>query len=186
MPMNWAKKYTKEERETLDEFYTPMELVEEHFELTNKYVGFGSKVKFATAFGNDNPYTKFLLIKGFDVKEFERFEDLLDSGETDRFVFDNPPFSTAQNDRAKLEKYGFKYSLLGSGTWLPKAHKHGMILFKQPRKYFHRKEQVLTSIFHNVDDIIYSEYNRSLDNKYSNAFIAVNLKQGKYPRTIIE
>ena len=31
MTMDWAKKYTKEERETLDEFYTPMELVKEHF-----------------------------------------------------------------------------------------------------------------------------------------------------------
>lgn len=186
MTMDWAKKYTKEERETLDEFYTPMELVEEHFELTKKYIGFGGKTKFATAFGNYNPYTKFLLERGFDVKEFERFEDLIASKETDRFVFDNPPFSTAQRDRTLLGKSGFKYSLLGSGTWLPKAHKHGMILFQEPRKYFHRKEQVLTSIFHNVDDFIYSEYNRKLDNKYSNAFIAVNLKQGTYQRTNIK
>lgn len=186
MTMDWGKKYTKEDRETLDEFYTPMELVEEHFELTKKYVGFGGKTKFATAFGNKNPYTKFLLDNGFDVKEFERFEDLLESGETDRFVFDNPPFSKSQRDRKKLENAGFKYSLLGSGSWLPKAHKHGMILFEQPRKYYHRKEQVLTSIFHNVDDVIYSEYNRKLDNKYSNAFVAVNLKRGTYPRTIIK
>lgn len=186
MTMDWAKEYTKEERETLDEFYTPMDLVKEHFELTKKYVGFGGKTKFATAFGNDNPYTKFLLDNGFDVKEFDRFEDLLESGETNRFVFDNPPFSTAQKDRAKLEAAGFKYSLLGSGTWLPNAHKHGVILFEQPRQFYHRKEQVLTSIFHNVDDVIYSEYNRKLDNKYSKAFIAVNLKQGNYPRTIIK
>ena len=143
-------RYMEQERETLDEFYTPMELVEEHFELTKKYIVFSGKAKFATAFGDDNPYTKFLVEQGFDVKEFNRFEDLLASGETDRFVFDNPPFSTAQKDRSKLEKYGFKYSLLGSGTRLPKAHKHGMILFKQPRKYFHRKEQVLTSNFHIV------------------------------------
>ena len=186
MPMNWAKKYTKEERETLDEFYTPIELIKEHFELTKKYTEFAGKTKFATAFGNDNPYTHFLIDNGLDVKEFDRFEDLLESGETDRFVFDNPPFSTSQRDRNKLENAGFKYSLLGSGSWLPKAHEHGMILFKQPRKYYHRKEQVLTSIFHNVDDVIYSEYNRKLDNKYSNAFIAVNLKQGTYPRTIIK
>ena len=184
--MHWAKTYTNEERAMLDEFYTPIELVEEHFELTKKYIGFGGKTKFATAFGNENPYTKFLLNKGFDVKEFNLFEDLLESGETNRFVFDNPPFSTSQKDRNKLENAGFKYSLLGSGSRLPKAHKHGMILFKQPRKYYHRKEQVLTSIFHNVDDIIYSEYNRKLDNKYSIDFIAVNLKQGKYQRTIIK
>lgn len=186
MPMHWAKKYTKEERENSDEYYTPMELVEEHFELTKKYIGFAGKAKFATAFGDDNPYTKFLVERGFDVKEFNRFEDLLASGETDRFVFDNPPFSTSQKDRTKLEAAGFKYSLLGSGSRLPKAHRHGMILFRQPRKYYHRKEQVLTSIFHNVDDVIYSEYNRKLENKYSIAFIAVNLKQGKYPRTIIK
>lgn len=186
MTMYWAKTYTKEERETLDEFYTPMELIGEHFELTKKYVGFGGKTKFATAFGNENPYTKFLLDHGFDVKEFERFGDLLESGETDRFVFDNPPFSTAQRDRTRLEKSGFKYSLLGSGTRLPKSHKSGVILFKEPRKFYHRKEQVLTTIFHNVDDVIYSEYNRKLDNKYSNAFVAVNLKQGTYPRTIIK
>lgn len=186
MTMDWAKTYTNEERAKLDEFYTPKELVEEHFELTKKYIGFSGKTKFATAFGDDNPYTEFLVNNGFDVKEFEHFEDLLDSGETERFVFDNPPFSTAQKDRSKLEKYGFKYSLLGSGTRLPKAHKHGMILFKQPRKYFHRKEQVLTSIFHNADDFIYCEYNRKLDNKYSNDFIAMNLKQGTYKRDLFE
>lgn len=185
MPMNWAKKYTEEERANSDEYYTPIELVEEHFELTKKYTDFAGKTKFATAFGDDNPYTKFLIERGFDVKEFNRFEDLLESGETDRFVFDNPPFSTAQKDRAKLEQAGFKYSLLGSGTWLPKAHKHGMILFEQPRKYYHRKEQVLTSIFHNVDDFIYSEYQRKLDNKYRKPFIAVNLKQGIYKREVI-
>lgn len=186
MTMDWAKTYTKEERATLDEFYTPMELVEEHFELTKKYIGFGGKTKFATAFGNDNPYTKFLLNKGFDVKEFERFEDLLENGETDRFVFDNPPFSTAQRDRNRLEAAGFKYSLLGSGSRLPKGHKHGMILFKEPRKYYHRKEQVLTSIFHNVDDFIYSDYKRTLDNKYSGDFIAINLNQGTYKREAIK
>lgn len=186
MTMDWAKKYTKEERETLDEFYTPIELVEEHFELTKKYVGFGGKTKFATAFGNDNPYTKFLLDNGFDVKEFERFEDLLESKETDRFVFDNPPFSTAQRDRTRLEKSGFKYSLLGSGTWLPKSHKSGIILFKEPRKIYHRKEQVLTTIFQNLDDVIYSEYQRKLENKYVPGFIAVNLNLGTYPRTIIK
>lgn len=120
------------------------------------------------------------------MKEFERFEDLLESGETDRFVFDNPPFSTAQRDRTRLEAAGFKYSLLGSGTRLPNAHKSGAILFKQPRKFYHRKEQVLTSIFQNVDKYIYSEYQRKLDNKYAADFIAVNLKQGKYPRTIIK
>lgn len=186
MTMDWAKKYTKEERETLDEFYTPMELVKEHFELTKKYVGFGGKTKFATAFGNDNPYTKFLLDNGFEVKEFERFEDLLASEETDRFVFDNPPFSTAQRDRMRLEQIGFKYSLLGSGSRLPKGHKHGAILFKQPRKLYQRKEYVLTTVFQNVDDYIYSEYQRKSENKYTADFIAANLKQGKYPRTIIK
>jgi hypothetical protein len=184
--MNWAKKYTKEERETLDEFYTPMELVKEHFELTKKYTEFAGKTKFATAFGNNNPYTHFLIDNGLDVKEFDRFEDLLASGETDRFVFDNPPFSTAQNDRTKLETAGFKYSLLGSGTRLPKGHKHGMILFKEPRKYYHRKEQVLTSIFQNVDDFIYSDYKRTLENKYSGEFIAINLNQGTYKREEIK
>ena len=186
MPMNWAKKYTKEDRANSDEYYTPMELVEEHFELTKKYTGFAGKTKFATAFGENNPYTKFLKERGFDVKEFNRFEDLLESGETYRFVFDNPPFSTSQKDRAKLEKAEFKYSLLGSGSWLPKAHKHGMILFEQPRKYYHRKEQVLTYIFHNVDDFIYSEYKRTLENKYENGFVAVNLKQGTYKRELIK
>lgn len=186
MPMHWAKKYTKEERENSDEYYTPMELVEEHFELTKKYTGFAGKTKFATAFGDDNPYTKFLVERGFDVKEFNRFEDLLASGETDRFVFDNPPFSTAQKDRSKLETAGFKYSLLGSGSRLPKGHHHGMILFEQPRKYYHRKEQVLTSIFQNVDDLIYSEYQRKLENKYSIEFIAMNLKQGTYKREEIK
>lgn len=39
MPMHWAKKYTKEERENSDEYYTPMELVEEHFELTKNILG---------------------------------------------------------------------------------------------------------------------------------------------------
>lgn len=186
MPMNWAKKYTKEERETLDEFYTPIELIKEHFELTKKYTEFAGKTKFATAFGNDNPYTHFLIDNGLDVKEFDRFEDLLESGETDRFLFDNPPFSTAQRDRTRLEEAGFKYSLLGSGTWLPNAHKSGAILFKQPRKIYHRKEQVLTSIFQNVDDYIYSEYQRKLDNKYKADFIAVNLKQGTYKREEIK
>lgn len=186
MPMNWAKKYTKEERENSDEYYTPMELVKEHFELTKKYTKFAGKTKFATAFGNENPYTKFLLENGFDVKEFERFEDLLESRETERFVFDNPPFSTSQRDRARLEEAGFKYSLLGSGSVIPKGHKHGMILFKQPRKFYHRKEQVLTSIFQNVDDYIYSEYQRKLDNKYRVDFIAVNLKQGTYKREEIK
>lgn len=186
MTMEWAKTYTNEERATLDEFYTPMELVEEHFELTKKYIGFDGKTKFATAFGSENPYTWFLLNKEFDVKEFERFEDLLESGETDRFVFDNPPFSTAQRDRNRLEAAGFKYSLLGSGSRLPKGHKHGMILFKEPRKYYHRKEQVLTSIFHNVDDFIYSDYKRTLDNKYSGDFIAINLNQGTYKREAIK
>ena len=186
MPMDWAKKYTKEDRANYDEYYTPMELVEEHFELTKKYTGFDGKTKFATVFGDDNPYTKFLKERGFDVKDFNRFEDLLESGETDRFVFDNPPFSTSQKDRSRLEKAGFKYSLLGSGSWLPKAHKHRMILFKQPRKYYHRKEQVLTSIFHNVDDFIYSEYKRTLENKYENGFVAVNLKQGTYNRNLIK
>lgn len=186
MTMEWAKSYDEEERKTLDEFYTPIELVEEHFELTKRYIGFDGKEKFATAFGNDNPYTKFLLDKKLDVKEFERFEDLLASGQTDRFVFDNPPFSTAQRDRTLLEKAGFKYSMLGSGSRLPKGHKHGMILFKQPRKIYHRKEQVLTSIFHNVDDVIYSEYQRKLENKYSSEFIAMNLKQGTYKRDLFE
>lgn len=135
MTMEWAKKYTKEERANSDEYYTPLELVKEHFDLTQKHVDFAGKTKFATAFGDNNPYTSFLIDNGFDVKEFERFEDLLDSGETDRFVFDNPPFSTAQRDRTQLEQAGFKYSLLGSGSRLPKGHKHGMILFKQPRKF---------------------------------------------------
>lgn len=186
MTMYWAKTYTKEERATLDEFYTPMELIGEHFELTKKYVGFCGKTKFATAFGNDNPYKKFLLDREFDVKDFRSFEDLLESGETDRFVFDNPPFSTAQRDRMLLEKAGFKYSMLGSGSRLPKGHKHGMILFKQPRKIYHRKEPVLTSIFHNVDDVIYSEYQRKSENKYSSEFIAVNLKQGIYKRELFK
>ena len=186
MTMNWAKKYTKEERANSDEYYTPIELVSEHFELTKKYVGFAGKTKFATAFGDNNPYTKFLVERGFDVKEFNRFEDLLESGDTDRFVFDNPPFSTEQKDRVRLEKAGFKYSLLGSGSWLPKAHKHGMILFEQPRKYYNRKEQVLTTIFHNVDDFIYSEYKRTLENKYENGFVAVNLKKGTYKRDLIK
>ena len=186
MTMEWAKSYTKEERANSDEYYTPIGLVEEHFELTKKYVGFAGKTKFATAFGDDNPYTRFLIERGFDVKEFNRFEDLLESGETDRFVFDNPPFSTAQKDRNKLEQSGFKYSLLGSGSRLPKGHHHGMILFKQPRKYYHRKEQVLTSIFHNVDDLIYSEYKRTLDNKYRGDFIAINLNQGTYKRELIK
>lgn len=186
MTMEWGKSYTEEERANSDEYYTPMELVEEHFELTKKYTRFDGKTKFATAFGDSNPYTKFLIEHGFDAKEFNRFEGLLKSGETDRFVFDNPPFSTAQKDRTKLEKAGFKYSLLGSGSRLPKAHKHGMILFEQPRKYYHRKEQVLTSIFHNVDDFIYCEYNRKLDNKYSSDFIAMNLKQGTYKRELFK
>lgn len=186
MTMEWVKNYTKEERVNLDEYYTPIGLVEEHFELTKKYTGFAGKTKFATAFGDDNPYTKFLVERGFDVKEFNRFEDLLASRETDRFVFDNPPFSTAQKDRSKLETAGFKYSLLGSGSRLPKGHHHGMILFEQPRKYYHRKEQVLTSIFHNVDNFIYSEYKRTLVNKYSGDFIAMNLKQGTYKREVIK
>nr|DAD70545.1 MAG TPA: adenine-specific methyltransferase [Siphoviridae sp. ctcPV5] len=186
MTMDWAKKYTEEERANSDEYYTPMDLVEEHFELTKKYTGFARKAKFATTFGDNNPYTKFLVERGFDVKEFNRFENLLESGETDRFVFDNPPFSTAQKDRTKLEQAGFKYSLLGSGTWLPKAHKHGMILFEQPRKYYHRKEQVLTSIFHNVDEFIYCEYNRKSANKYSRDFIAMNLKQGTYKQELFK
>ena len=186
MTMDWAKKYTKEERANSDEYYTPMELVEEHFELTKKYTGFAGKTKFATAFGDNNPYTKFLVERGFDVKEFNRFEDLLESSETDRFVFDNPPFSTAQKDRNKLEQAGFKYSLLGSGSRLPKGHKYGMILFEQPRKLYHRKEPVLTSIFHNADDIIYSEYNRKSNNKYGADFIAANLKKGTYKRSTIE
>ena len=186
MTMEWVKDYTEEERANSDEYYTPMGLVEEHFELTKKYTGFAGKTKFATAFGDNNPYTKFLAQCGFDVKEFDLFEDLLESGEIDRFVFDNPPFSTAQKDRTKLEQAGFKYSLLGSGSRLPKAHKYGMILFKQPRKYYHRREQVLTSIFHNVDDFIYCEYQRKLDNKYQNDFIAVNLKQGTYKRELIK
>ena len=61
-----------------------------------------------------------------------------------------------------------------------------MILFEQPRKVYHRKEQVLTSIFHNIDDIIYCEYNRKLDNKYKGEFIAMNLKQGTYKRELIK
>lgn len=186
MTMEWVKNYTKEQRANSDEYYTPMELVEEHFELTKKYTGFAGKTKFATAFGDDNPYTKFLIERGFDVKEFERFEDLPESGETDRFVFDNPPFSTVQRDRTRLEEAAFKYSLLGSGSRLPKGHKHGMILFEQPRKFYHRKEQVLTSIFQNVDDVIYCEYKRTLDNKYSGGFIAMNLKQGTYKREEIK
>lgn len=186
MTMEWVKNYTEEERANSDEYYTPMELVEEHFELTKKYVGFAGKTKFATTFGDDNPYTKFLKERGFDVKDFNRFEDLLESGETDRFVFDNPPFSTAQKDRMKLEQASFKYSLLGSGSRLPKGHLHGMILFEQPRKVYNRKEQVLTSIFHNVDDVIYCEYNRKLDNKYKGEFIAMNLKQGTYKRELIK
>lgn len=186
MTMEWVRNYTKKDRANSDEYYTPINLVEEHFELTKKYIGFAGKAKFATAFGGDNPYTKFLVERGFDVKEFNRFEDLLASGESDRFVFDNPPFSTAQKDRSKLETAGFKYSLLGSGSRLPKRHHHGMILFEQPRKYYHRKEQVLTSIFHNVDNFIYSEYKRTLDNKYSGDFIAMNLKQGTYKREVIK
>ena len=186
MTMEWGRNYTEEERANSDEYYTPIELVIEHFELTKKYTGFAGKAKFATSFGDDNPYTIFLKEQGFDVKEFNRFEDLLESGETDRFLFDNPPFSTAQKDRNKLEQAGFKYSLLGSGSRLPKGHSHGMILFEQPRKYYHRKEQVLTSIFHNVDDFIYSEYKRTLDNKYSGDFIAMNLSQGTYKRQMIK
>ena len=44
MTMEWAKSYAEEERKTLDEFYTPMELVEEHFELTKKYIGLAVKL----------------------------------------------------------------------------------------------------------------------------------------------
>lgn len=186
MMWDWYKKHPKKERLNSVEYYTPIELVEEHFELTKKYTGFAGKVKFATAFGDDNPYTKFLKECGFDVKDFNSFEDLLESGETDRFVLDNPTPSTAQQDRIKLEKLGFKYSLLGSGRKLPKGHKHGMILFKKPRRSYHNKEQVLVSVFHNVDDVIYSEYNRTSDNKYSAAFIAMNLNQGTYKREIIK
>ena len=73
--------------------------------------------------------------------------------------------------------------LLGSGTWLPKSHEYGMILFAQPRKNFtNRKEQVLCSLFHNFNENIYSEYNKKNPNKYKKEFIAVNLNKGTYLR----
>ena len=185
MTMDWTKTYTAEERQELDEFYTPNKIIEEHLALTEKYLGLTPATPIATAFGDNNPYTIVLREHGYKVTEYNRFEDLLASGHNEQFVIDNPPFSTAQNDRTKLEKLGYKYSLLASGTWLPKKHKGGLILFKQPRKYFHRREQVLVTIFHNINDNLYSEYHKEGPSKYKRAFIAVNLGEGIYKNSDI-
>jgi len=181
MGMHVFKKYTEQDRAISDEFYSNDDLVLEHLQLSLKYLNISHSSKLATAFGNDNPYTRILRDNGFDVIEYPTFEDFLEYSDKDRVLIDNPPFSTASKDRVLLQQNGFKYSLLASGTRFPKAHKFGAILFKQPRKYFtNRTEQVLCSIFHNFDDNIYSEYHRTKPNKYSRDFIAVNLNSGIY------
>ena len=181
--MDVFKKYTLDQRNTSDEFYSKEDLIEEHIDLALKYLPINKDNKFSTCFGDNNPYTTVLRNHGFDVKEYKSFEELIASGEIDRILIDNPPFSTASKDRVKLEINGFHYVLLGSGTWLPKSHKYGMILFEQPRKHFtNRKEQVLCSLFHNFNENIYSEYNKKNQNKYKKDFIAVNLNKGTYLR----
>jgi len=181
MTMPKFKQYTAVERLNNDEYYTGTPLILEHLRLTFKYLGIDESSKFATAWGVNNPYTKVLKNMGADVKEYQSFEDLLDGREVDRFVIDNPPFSTASKDRLQLDKVGFKYSLLASGTRFPKSHKYGAILLEQPRQYFtNRPEQVLCLIMHNVNDNIYSEYKKDNPNKYIRAFIAVNLDRGIY------
>lgn len=181
MGMHVFKKYTTEDKQISDEFYSSDELVKEHLELSIKYLHITKDSRLATAFGLNNPYTRILSEMGFDVIDYNTFEDFLQDAPKDRILIDNPPFSTASKDRLVLEKYGFKYSLLASGTRFPKAHKYGAILFKQPRKYFtNRPEQVLCAIFHNFDTKIYSEYSKQKPNKYSRNFIAVNLNTGIY------
>lgn len=184
--MNKFKQYTALERLTSDEYYTDKSLIMEHIRLSFKYLGIDEHSKFATAWGKNNPYTKVLENMGADVKDYQSFGDLLSSREVDRFVIDNPPFSSASKDRLKLEKFGFRYSLLASGTRFPKSHKYGAILFEQPRKYFtNRPEQVLCLIMQNVNNSIYSEYKKNKPNKYTRAFVAVNLNVGVYKNSEI-
>lgn len=177
---------TQTDKLNSDEFYTPYEIVIEHIKLSEKYLGLSNKQKVATAFGKDNIYTKVLSDQGYDVKDFPMFEDFISSGETDRVLIDNPPFSRASKDRKILEENGFKYSLLGSGTRFPKSHKHGVILMEQPRIYYHNNISVLTSIFTNMSDLVFSEYPRKIENKYDSAFIAMNLVNGTYTRDFLK
>lgn len=188
MTMDKFKKYTNLDREELDEFYTPIEVVKNHIKLSEKYLGIKNKRKVMTCFGDNNPYTIVLKKLGYDVIEYETFEELIaDEKNRERILIDNPPFSTAQKDRSLLDSKGIKYSLLASGTWLPKKHQFGMILLEQPRVYFtNRPEQVLISIFQNFDSIIYSEYNKKNPNKFKKDFIAVNLGKGVYDRALIK
>lgn len=188
MAMDKFKVYSKDERENLDEFYTPIEFVEKHINLSKKYLGINKQNKFMTCFGSDNPYTEVLKSMNYDVTEYETFEELIaDENNRDRVLIDNPPFSTAQKDRTLLETKGIKYSLIASGTWLPKKHKYGMILLDQPRVYFtNRPEQVLVTIFQNFDSKIYSEYNKKTPNKFKADFIAVNLGKGVYDRELVK
>ena len=186
--MDKFKVYSKEERKNLDEFYTPIEFVEKHIKLSEKYLGITHSDKFMTCFGSNNPYTEVLRSMNYDVTEYEIFEQLIaDGNNRDKVLIDNPPFSTAQKDRTLLESKGIKYSLLASGTRLPKKHKYGMILLDQPRVYFtNRPEQVLVTIFHNFDSKIYSEYNKKMPNKFKSDFIAVNLGKGVYDRDLVK
>ena len=188
MTMNKFKKYTVLYREQLDEFYTSIKVVENHIELSEKYLGISKSIKVMTCFGDNNPYTTVLKKLGYDVIEYETFEELLaDENNRKRILIDNPPFSTAQKDRSLLESKGIKYSLLASGTWLPKKHQFGMILLEQPRVYFtNRPEQVLISIFQNFDSKIYSDYNKKNPNKFKKEFIAVNLDKGVYDRNLVK
>jgi len=188
MTMDNFKKYTALDREQLDEFYTPIKVVENHIELSENYLGISKSRKVMTCFGNNNTYTTVLKKLGYDVIEYEKFEDLInDNNNRDRVLIDNPPFSTAQKDRTSLELKGIKYSLFASGTWLPKKHQFGMILLEQPRVYFtNRPEQVLVTIFQNFDSKIYSDYNKKNPNKFKQDFIAVNLGKGVYDRNLVK
>lgn len=175
---------TKTDKNNSDEFYTPEHAVNEHIRVSEEHLNLTRDRLVATCFGTDNIYTKILREKGYNVVEFSTFEDLLETDEN-IYLIDNPPFSTANKDRKLLEENNIDYSLFGSGTRLPKSHKYGCVLLKQPRIKYHNGIEVLTSVFSNQTNLVISEYKRKLDNKYNSAFIAVNLKEGAYTKDLL-
>ena len=90
--MDVFKKYTFDQRNTNDEFYSKEDLIEEHIDLALKYLPINKDNKFSTCFGESNPYTTVLRNHGFDVKDYKSFEELIASGETDRILIDNHHF----------------------------------------------------------------------------------------------
>jgi hypothetical protein len=166
-----------------DEFYTPDAVVEQHLDIVERHFKISPQThKMATCFGADNPYTRILKQHGYDVNDYDTFESYLASGDYDRVLLDNPPFSKQKEIYPELDKRNITYALLCSGTNFPEYIKHGAMIFKQPRIKYHNGIYVSTGIFQSFDDLIHNEYHRKSTPNYGQYFWITNNVPGIYTK----